>query len=1002
MTPEGCEVDAGSAERPSASGRSGRSLRVMKFGGTSVAGADRLRRIADLVAAAAAEERALVVVSAVSGVTNLLLEGCDRAVAGEEDHALGRYRAIHASIADDLAAEIGTPARLALGARLVVLEGELARALAGIALLADCSPRVRAQVAALGERAAVELLVALLEARGLAPARLDPRQLLPCTGDPLEAVPQVEEARRRSAPWAAGAAAAPLVAVAPGFFGGDAKGDAMLLGRGGSDYSAALFAQALDARLLEIWTDVAGIFTADPRLVPAARAVAEVSFEEAMELAHFGAKVLHPKSVAPARAAGIPVRICDTLRPELPGTLVRPAGAAGERVACGLSLLDGVALLSIAGPGMKGVPGVAARAFAALAERGLSVMLITQGSSECVISLGLRDAEAERAVAALAEAFSAEIATGRVEEIDAQSGLAILSLVGDGMRHRAGVAGGLFGALGEAAVNAVAIAQGGSERSICVVIDEKDGGRAARAVHARFFEDAVAAPPAAGPVRPVSHLRARPEEPGSESTDDPDPGSARGREPSVRPPAAPHPEVEDGVSPAAGPVRPVSHLRARPEEPGSESMDDLDPGSARGREPSVRPPAAPHPSFQENDLHSGGGPAASPPERVARLRRGPWTIGGEGGEPVHGTAGKATGPAEEEMPSARAGGAPAAAESAPVSRVVAVRPQDTEVVAAFAPAGIGNLAAGFDVLGAAIAPLAPLAPLDSEAWGDAVEVRAAARDELVCVGPFAARLPADPRQNLVWRARDAVERALGAPLPPLALTLHKHLPVASGLGGSAASAVAAVVAIDAFLGGPLSEAQRLHAAGEAEGGVAGEVHLDNVAAILLGGVCLVASGERVRSLPWPDDLLFALVVPELELATREARAVLPRDVPLPLAIAHAQNLAALVHALHAGDRELLASTLRDLLAEPHRAALVPGFAAAKAAALATGALGCSLSGAGPSLFAVAEAAAAAAVGEAAARAWREAGVACRVRICRAAEGARRVDARNLFPTAGGR
>ena len=948
MTPEGCEVDAGSAERPSASGRSGRSLRVMKFGGTSVAGADRLRRIADLVAAAAAEERALVVVSAVSGVTNLLLEGCDRAVAGEEDHALGRYRAIHASIADDLAAEIGTPARLALGARLVVLEGELARALAGIALLADCSPRVRAQVAALGERAAVELLVALLEARGLAPARLDPRQLLPCTGDPLEAVPQVEEARRRSAPWAAGAAAAPLVAVAPGFFGGDAKGDAMLLGRGGSDYSAALFAQALDARLLEIWTDVAGIFTADPRLVPAARAVAEVSFEEAMELAHFGAKVLHPKSVAPARAAGIPVRICDTLRPELPGTLVRPAGAAGERVACGLSLLDGVALLSIAGPGMKGVPGVAARAFAALAERGLSVMLITQGSSECVISLGLRDAEAERAVAALAEAFSAEIATGRVEEIDAQSGLAILSLVGDGMRHRAGVAGGLFGALGEAAVNAVAIAQGGSERSICVVIDEKDGGRAARAVHARFFEDAVAAPPAAGPVRPVSHLRARPEEPGSESTDDPDPGSAR------------------------------------------------------GREPSVRPPAAPHPSFQENDLHSGGGPAASPPERVARLRRGPWTIGGEGGEPVHGTAGKATGPAEEEMPSARAGGAPAAAESAPVSRVVAVRPQDTEVVAAFAPAGIGNLAAGFDVLGAAIAPLAPLAPLDSEAWGDAVEVRAAARDELVCVGPFAARLPADPRQNLVWRARDAVERALGAPLPPLALTLHKHLPVASGLGGSAASAVAAVVAIDAFLGGPLSEAQRLHAAGEAEGGVAGEVHLDNVAAILLGGVCLVASGERVRSLPWPDDLLFALVVPELELATREARAVLPRDVPLPLAIAHAQNLAALVHALHAGDRELLASTLRDLLAEPHRAALVPGFAAAKAAALATGALGCSLSGAGPSLFAVAEAAAAAAVGEAAARAWREAGVACRVRICRAAEGARRVDARNLFPTAGGR
>jgi homoserine kinase len=227
-----------------------------------------------------------------------------------------------------------------------------------------------------------------------------------------------------------------------------------------------------------------------------------------------------------------------------------------------------------------------------------------------------------------------------------------------------------------------------------------------------------------------------------------------------------------------------------------------------------------------------------------------------------------------------------------------------------------------------------------------------------------------------------VARQLGGPLPALALDLHKGLPVASGLGSSAASAVAAVVAIDELLGRPLGEAGRLTASAEAEAFASGATHLDNVAPILLGGVRLVAFGARVRELPWPDELLFVLLQPELELSTRQARAVLPGSVPLPLAVAHAQNLAALVHALHAQERELLAATLRDLLVEPHRAPLVPGFAAVKAAALAAGALGCSLSGAGPAMFAVAEAGRAEEVGAAAAEAWHMAGVAARVRVCK--------------------
>jgi len=354
---------------------------------------------------------------------------------------------------------------------------------------------------------------------------------------------------------------------------------------------------------------------------------------------------------------------------------------------------------------------------------------------------------------------------------------------------------------------------------------------------------------------------------------------------------------------------------------------------------------------------------------------------------------------------------------------------------AYGPACVGNVAAGFDVLGAA------LARAGGELWGDLVEVRAdlparaeaaevparldsaelPARPEtpapqesagsvwptprspaapslaapevrLACSGPFAHQLPADPAENLAVKACAAVARRLGRPLPPLALRLYKGLPVGSGLGSSSATVVAVVRALDALLGRPLDEAGLLAAAGEAEAHASGGLHLDNVAAALLGGLRLVDPGGRARRLPFPDELRFVLAVPELTLTTRVARAALPSVVPLALAVAHAQNLAALVHALHAGDRELLHASLRDLLAEPWRAELVPGFRAVQAAGLAAGAWGCSLSGAGPAVFAVAEDGAAPAVGEAMRRAWAGAAVAARVEVCVLdGQGARLVD-----------
>ncbi len=291
-------------------------------------------------------------------------------------------------------------------------------------------------------------------------------------------------------------------------------------------------------------------------------------------------------------------------------------------------------------------------------------------------------------------------------------------------------------------------------------------------------------------------------------------------------------------------------------------------------------------------------------------------------------------------------------------------------IRAFAPASIGNVAAGFDVLGAA------LAPVDCILWGDTVEVRESPEDRFEVLGPYAGRLPADPAQNLVLRARALFAAQLESPLPPMAVTLFKGLPVNSGLGSSATSIVAALVAFNAACGEPLDAQELLLMAGELEG------HLDNVAPCLLGGLRMVTVGAKVRSLPWPEELLFVLVHPQLELSTARSRAALPKEVPLSLAVAHAQNQTTFVHALHTRDLGLLRASLRDPLAEPFRAPLVEGFLAAQGAALEAGAWGCSLSGSGPSVFAVAEEDRAEVVAAALRGAFAAVGVPAEARICR--------------------
>jgi homoserine kinase len=307
-------------------------------------------------------------------------------------------------------------------------------------------------------------------------------------------------------------------------------------------------------------------------------------------------------------------------------------------------------------------------------------------------------------------------------------------------------------------------------------------------------------------------------------------------------------------------------------------------------------------------------------------------------------------------------------------------------VRAYAPASIGNFAAGFDLLGAA------LAPLDGGLWGDVVTARPAEGGEpsLAVSGPFAGQLPADPRNNLVLRTwvlyRDEVQRR-GFPCPPVAFYLEKNLPTCSGLGSSGSSVAATLTACQALLGEPLDRDELLTVAGQAEGLVSGSFLLDNVVPCLRGGLQLLVPGRNglaeARLLPWFDDLVLAVISPAYELATERSRRALPHVLPISEAVAFAQNLAGFVLAVESGDRDLLRRCLRDILAEPHRAPLVPGFHAAQAAALEAGALGCTLSGSGPAIFAVTESERA---GRAVACALREAlakaGLDSTARLCR--------------------
>ncbi|MCA9490158.1 MAG: bifunctional aspartate kinase/homoserine dehydrogenase I [Myxococcales bacterium] len=457
---------------------------VHKFGGTSLASAERYRNAATLLAGRVGHERQAVVVSAMGGMTDRLLGLVDAAVRREEP-ALDAIRA----------RLVETVRELGLGsagdALLTWFEadlGDICDVLRATSLLGTASREATDLIAGYGELWSARTLHALLEATGRRARWLDAREVL--VARPIaERTPQLRLDLSRERLERRLAAEVPDdvdVIVITGFVASDERGVPTTLGRNGSDYSGAIFTNLLRSGELVIWTDVSGVLSADPRVVPEAVVLSSVSYQEAMELAYFGAKVLHPSTIAPAVQCGASIRIKNTFRPDDPGTVIGPTSEGGFAVK-GFATIADMSLINLEGTDMIGVPGIAQRLFGALEQAGVSVVVISQGSSEHSICFVVPDRDAERARAAIERAFFAERHQGQLQTLEVVPGCCILAAVGDDMAGQVGVAARFFQALGDARVNVRAIAQGSSERNISVVVDGADHRRALRAVHAGFF-----------------------------------------------------------------------------------------------------------------------------------------------------------------------------------------------------------------------------------------------------------------------------------------------------------------------------------------------------------------------------------------------------------------------------------------------------------------------------------------------------------------------------------
>jgi bifunctional aspartokinase / homoserine dehydrogenase 1 len=460
-------------------------MQVLKFGGSSVASAANITQCIAIIRKAMEMDKTIVVVSALGGITDSLLHCATAASAGDEKYSES-LKAIEQRHLDTVRELIPVTSQSSILSMVKKTCNELEDIFKGIFLLRELSARTKDGVLSFGELLSSRILSATLISLDVPNNWTDSRDLIITDSRFGHALVDFTSTQKKMDAYFQHTTAG--LYITPGFIASDVRGITTTLGRGGSDYTAAIYGSSLNSKRIEIWTDVSGMMTADPRLVSNARVIPDISYQEAMELSHFGAKVIYPPTLQPVMNKGIPVWIKNTFAPADPGTLIEKVSSTTGSSIRGISSIHRIALLSLEGSGMIGIPGFSKRLFEALSRQQINVILITQASSEHSICVGVDSSQASVAKVSVDEAFAPEIQAGTVLPLIVEEDLAIVALVGDNMKNHPGISGKLFGVLGRNGINVRAIAQGSSERNISAVISTKDVKKAVNVLHEDFFE----------------------------------------------------------------------------------------------------------------------------------------------------------------------------------------------------------------------------------------------------------------------------------------------------------------------------------------------------------------------------------------------------------------------------------------------------------------------------------------------------------------------------------